>query len=765
MLGLSVEGNNIVEAETILGLTSIYQDDKITYPVDEKIQTAIKNLWKRNQFKDVRIIVEHVTVDGIFLKIFVEEFPRLHKINITGYSKLKENEILTAVSKSKGDIIKPYDLDLIKKRIKKAYFEEGLQFTKIETKLEKLDSANVNLNININEGVKFYTTAVEFDGNVHYTNRQLEKVFDDTHTKKWYEFWRSAKFNPDKYEEDKDTLRKFYKRNGFMDFSIVNDTLIFDEEKGEVVVKVNLEEGEQYFVRNITFRGNTIYKDEHFLIRLDMKKGDIMNQEKFEYNLTGNQDQTDALALYMDNGYLRASMEPEYKRIGKDSVDIEVTVFENERFKNGKIDIVGNTKTKDKVIRRELFTRPGDYFDRSAVINSIRALGVLNYFNQESLKAPDVIPSNTDKNTVDLVYTVEERSNDQINMQVGFAGSYGLTLSLGIVLNNFCLEQPFQSGAGQTLNLSAEVGQGDRYRSFVLGFMEPWLFDKPTTVGFNIFHNRYNYTNWKYNKTGAAVNLGRRFKWPDHYFRGDWSFRSQFNNIHENTSIYYRPGKYWEHTISQTISRTNWNHNFFPSVGSSFILSSTWSMGALGIGSTDFLKNELRYNFVSPIWTYKGSDKLVIYIESRFGYITGLKSDTAMSAADLYYMGGDGMGMFGVIPLRGYDDNSVGQYWDANTRSWYSGNQVAAKMSAELRFSVSMDPMPIYVYGFAETGNLWRNITSTNLTVLKRSAGVGIQIMVPMLGNIGFSYGYGFDPVVAGGKPSGWKFLFHLGGI
>lgn len=764
VLGLSVEGNSIVEAETILGLVSIYQGDKITYPADDKIQSAISNLWKRNQFKDIRIIAERVTVDGVFLKIFVEEFPRLYKINISGYSKLKESEILAAISKSKGDIIRPYDLDLIKKRIKKAYFEEGLQFTKITSELKEIDSANVMLNIDINEGVKFYTKAVEFDGNISYTNRQLENVFDDTHTKRWYEFWRSAKFNSDKYEEDKDTLRNFYKRNGFMDFSIISDTLIFDEDKGEVIVRVNIEEGQKYYLRNITFRGNTIYKDEQFLNRIGMKKGDVMNQEKFNYNLSGNQDQTDALALYMDNGYLQARMEPEFKRVGKDSVDVEVTVFENDRFKIGKIDIVGNTRTKDKVIRRELFTRPGDYFDRSAVINSIRALGVLNYFNPETLR-PDVLPSTTDKNTVDLVYNVEERSNDQVNMQVGFAGSYGLTLSLGVILNNFCLQQPFKAGAGQTLNLSAEVGQGDRYRSFVLGFMEPWLFDKPTTVGFNIFHNMYNYTNWKYNKTGAAVNIGRRFKWPDIYFRGDWSFRSQFNNIHENTSLYYRPGKYWEHTISQTISRTNWNHNFFPSVGSAFSFSTSWAMGALGIGSTDFLKNELKYNFVSPIWSYKGSDKLVLFMESRFGYIAGLKSDTAMSAADLYYMGGNGLGLFGVIPLRGYDDDCVGQYWDEESRAWYSGNQVAGKFSAELRFSVSMDPMPIYVYAFAEAGNLWRNIASTNLIDLKRSAGIGIQVMVPMLGNIGFSYGYGFDPVVAGGSPSGWKFLFHLGGI
>ena len=769
VLGLSVEGNSIVEAETILGLAAIYKGDIITYPADDKFQTAIKNLWKRNQFEDVRIVVDKVNVDGVFLKIVVKEFPRLYKINISGYNKLKENEILTTISKTRGDIIKPYELNLIKKRIRKAYFDEGLQFTKVEAKLIPADTNSyVNLEVTIDEGRKFYTKSVEFDGNTHYTNRQLEKVFDDTHTASWWEFWRSAKFNPDKYEEDKNLLEKFYKKNGFMNFRIIKDTLIFDEKKGDLIVRVNIEEGEKFFIRNINFHGNTIYRNENFLARLDMKPGDVMNLEKFEQNLTGNQDQTDALALYMDNGYLQARMEPEYKQIGKDSVDIDINIFENDRFKIGKINIVGNTKTKDKVIRRELFTRPGDFFDRSAVINSIRALGAMNYFNPEALK-PDVVPSNIDKSTVDLVYTVEERSNDQANLQVGFAGAYGLTLSMGFVFNNFCLSEPFRAGAGQTVNLSAEIGQSDRYRSFVIGFMEPWLFDRPTTVGFNIFHNMYNYSDWKYNRTGAAINLGRRFKWPDNYFRGDWSVRSQYNDIHKNTSIYYRPGKYWEHTISQTFSRTNWNNAFFPSVGSYFSFSTSWAMGAIGLGNTDFLKNELRYNFVSPLWSHKGSDKVVLYLESRLGYVAGLSSDTAMSASDLFYMGGNDMGMFGVIPLRGYEDNSIGSYYDYNSKSWYSGNQVAAKLSAELRFSVAMDPMPIYVYAFAEAGNLWRDLPSVNPVDMKRSAGVGIQIMMQMLGNIGFSYGYGFDPpgqiYIPGAKPSGWKFLFHLGGL
>lgn len=769
ILGLSVEGNQIVEPETIIGLSGIYQGDKIKYPGDEKFQSAIRTLWKRGQFKTVRIVVDRIVPEGIFLKIIVSEFPRLNKVNIDGNKKLSEKEILTAVGKIRGDIIKTYDLNLIEKKIKKAYFDEGLQYTKVTATLTPTDSnAYVNLNIDIDEGVKFYAKAVKFFGNQHFSNRELERVFDDTHTKRWWQFWRSSKFNPDKYEEDKKLLKDFYRKNGFMNFSLLGDSLIFDVKRKEVIVMVFIEEGNQFFLRNVAFKGNTIHREEHLLARLDMKRGDVMNLEKFEYNLFGNQNQTDAMSLYMDNGYLQVNMQPNYKQ-DVDSVDVDITVYENDRFKFGKVEIAGNTKTREKVIRRELFTRPGDYFDRSAVINSIRALGVTGFFNPETLQ-PDIQPSKEDKSTVDIIYKVEERSNDQANLQLGYAGSFGLTMQIGLTFNNFCISDPFISGAGQTAHISFEIGQWDRYRNFVLSFMEPWLFDRPTTVGFGIFHTYYNYVSWRLARTGFSASIGRRFRWPDNYFRGDWNWRSQHNDIREASSNYYRPGKYWENTLTQTFSRTNWNHSFFPSVGSSFTLSSSISLGAIGIGSTDFFKNEIRYDFVSPILTHKGQDKLVLYMQSRFGYITGLKSDTAMSPVELYHMGGNGMGMFQIIPLRGYDDDVLGRFYDPATGRFMQGGKASAKLLAELRFSIAMDPMPIYVYGFGEAGNLWQDLQSINPMDMKRAAGVGLQIMVPSIGNIGFSYGYGFDPIyVVGGmghnRPSGWKFLFHLGGI
>ena len=770
ILGISVEGNSTADAQTILGLAGIYQGDKIKYPGDlDKFQTAIKNLWKRNQFQEIRIVVDRVVDDGIFLKIIVKELPRIRSIIIAGNDKLKEKDILTAIAKTKGDIVSNYELDLIKKRVKKAYFEDGLQFAQVDAKLVITETGQfADLNVTVNEGVKFYATAVEFVGNTHHTNKQLEKIFDDTHIKKWWQFWRSAKFNPDKYELDKKLLKDFYKKNGFINFVLEGDTLIFDEDKKEVIVRIFINEGNKFHLRNVNFKGNTIYTAEQLLPRLDMKKGDVMNMEKFEFNLFGNQDQTDATSLYMDRGFLQANLRPDYKQDG-DSIDVDIIVTENERYKVGKINITGNTRTRDKVIRRELQTYPGDYFDRSAIIHSIRRLGVTGYFNPEGLQ-PDVQPSKDEQNTVDVTYKVEERSNDQLQLQFGYAGVWGLTISAGVTFNNFCIADPFVSSAGQTLNANIEYAAGGMYRSYSLGLMEPWLFDKPTSVGFNLFHQYTNYSNWKLSRTGGNINFGRSFKWPDNYFRGNWSWKTQHNDIKEVTSTYYRPGKYWENNLTQVISRTNWNHNFAPSVGSSFSLTSSISLGSIGLGSTDFFKNELRYSFVSPIWGHKGQDKLVFYVESLLGYVTGIKSDTAISPVELYHMGGNGINMYSVIPLRGYDDDVFGNFWDVETSRSYTGGKMAAKFTTELRFIISLDPMPVFVYAFAEAGNLWRDVRYASLIDLRRAAGVGVRFVIPQIGPIGLSYGYGFDnpsPVTNNPnlKPSGWKFTFHLGGM
>lgn len=750
--GISVEGNTTSDAQTIISLSGLRPGDQISIPNDNKLNQAIKSLWARRQFSDVSIVVDKITPMGIILLIKVTENPRLNEIIVKNNEELSDKDIRDVIGKVKGDIITQYDAYMAEKKLKDKYKDEGKVFAKVNADLGAVDANNyTNLNITIDEGFTYYCKAITFSGNESFTDKALASTFDDTKTKSWYEFWKSSKFDINKFQEDKVLLKKFYQNKGFRDVEIVNDSLVYDDEKGEVRINITLNEGEKYIIRNIEFVGNTKYPDELLLARLDLKKGDPYNLEKLNMNLNGNPDQTDALSIYMNNGYLFSKMDVEEIRVLPDSVDLRIYVAEGDRVTIRKVLIVGNTKTKDKVIRRELYTRPGDFFNRAAIIKSVRALGLLNYFNPEALR-PDV--KMVDNTKVDIVYGVEERSTDTFNASIGFAGTFGLTGSIGFSFNNFSLSEPLQGGAGQFLNFTWEFGQASRYQNFSIGFTEPWLLDEPTTVGFSIYDSKINY-GYSLRRTGGSVNLGRRFTWPDDYFRGNLSLRFQRNDVASAfSSLYYRQGLSTEATVGLTLSRINLDNMFFPTEGSKFQFSNDWAMGSLGVGNIDYLKSTLRMEMNQPLIQINGINKLILHVGTFHGHITGFKSDTMITPIELFYMGGNGLSGISVTPLRGYSDQSVGPQY---------GGRIMSQYFTELRFAIAQDPMPIFAYVFAEAGNVWNNLKATDPFNLKRSAGVGLRLLLNPIGLIGFSYGYGFDPDDRTGKISGWKFLFHFG--
>ncbi len=748
-----VTGAEFADPETIISLSGLKVGDQITLPFEKKIQTAIKNLWNRKQFSSVEILVDKVTEMGIFLEIKVQEFPRLSYIEIENNKEIDYYDITKAVGKTRGDIITNYDKYLAKNNVQQLYVKEGFGFAKAKVEIEKTDTASYSrLHIEIDEGIDFRVKKITFSGNSNFDDDELYSTFDETKIKKWWQLWRTAKFDKEKYILDKDLLVNHYKKNGFIDVRIVKDTIIYDETNEAVYIDISIEEGNKFYVRDIIFNGNTVYPSDVLIRRLEFKKGEVYDLDRFQKNLMGNENQTDAYSMYLDNGYLQASFNPDVKRIGNDSVDIEIRVFEKDRYRIGRVEIVGNIKTKDKVIRRELYTRPGDYFDRSAIIRSLRALQATQYFKPESLK-PDPKASETDNTAVDIVYKVEENSTDTFNASIGFAGSYGLTISAGMTFNNFSILEPLKGGGGQVFNFNYEQGYGNRYNTFSIGLTEPWLFDTPTTLGFNIYDTYYNYADIEQSRTGVGINIGRRFRWPDDYWRADWGFRVQFNK-NAKESYYYRAGSYSEIAVNQRISRTSVNNMFFPSVGSKFSLSTNVALGSIGIGQTDYIKNEISYEMYNPLLGIEGMDRLVFMLSAKLGYINGFTNDTTISPIELYRMGGNGLSGYGVTPMRGYPDDKIGD----------GPSKVMAKYTAELRFAIALEPMPIFFYVFAEAGNIWTNLKATNPFELKRSAGLGVQMFINPIGIIGFSYGYGFDTYRdSGSEPSGWRFLFHLG--
>lgn len=747
--GVSVEGNTYADAQTIITISGLKVGEEMKIP-GPKQQEAIRNLWQRNQFESIDIVIDKITASGVFLTIKVSEFKRFSWLEIKGNDKVSSKDIEKAIAKVKGDILSAYEVDLAKDAVKALYEKEGLMYAKIIPNLIPTDTGlYARLEMTIEEGADFYVDSIIFSGNKSLTSSDLVGAFEDTKTKTWWKFWSSSKFDKLKYEDDKKKLLQFFRSKGFIDADIVKDTIIYYPEIQKVSVHVDIFEGKRYHLRSVTFEGNTVYPQEILFRRLNILLNEPYDAERFDKNLSGNEDQSDVASMYLDNGYLGANLIKEERKGEGDSLDIVVKVFERDRYIIRKVEIVGNTKTKDKVIRRELFTRPGEYFNRSAIIRSVRGLGVLNYFNPEALK-PDIKP--VDNTKVDVLYRVEERSTDTFNASMGYAGTFGLTGSIGITLNNFSFSEPLRGGGGQILNINAEFGQQSRYQTIQLGFTEPWLNNTPTTLGVNLYSIRQNFV-FNLTRYGASVNIGRRLRWPDDYFRVDGIVRAQYNEQTASQGV-FRAFNGGELSLTGSVSRISLDNAIFPTSGSRFTYSSTFAAGGIGIGKVDYLKNTFNLEMFHPLASVDGNPRLVLYMSTDMGYVAGIRSDTNILGNELFFMGGNGLGGFAITPLRGYVDRSIGPS---------GGGRVMTRHVIETRFALSLNPMPIYLLAFAEAGNVWENLRSADPFDLKRSAGLGVRVLLNPIGLLGFDYGYGFDPQGTTGPRSGWQFHFQFG--
>jgi outer membrane protein insertion porin family len=749
VLGVSVEGNTSAEPSAIIANSGLKIGDEIPIP-GEEIRQAITRLWALRIFSDIQIHVESQVESGVYLLIKVKEHPRLERIELVGNDEIDKDDIMKKIPLIKGQIVTPQEVNRIIKSVKKLYEEEGLLTTEITPETVVEDSARPNrvvLKLTIDEGPTVKVAEIRFEGNEEFGDGDLRGEMEETKEKVWWMFWRSAKFDAKKYEEDKKLIIKYYRKHGYIDAEILSDSLWYDDSRRRLHILITLNEGQRYKVRNITWSGNTVYNDEVLTGRLGFKTGDVYNVEKFEQNLRGNPDQMDVASLYLDNGYLTFNLDPIEKRVADDSLDIHIQVYERNQFRIGRVDIKGNTKTKDKVIRRELYTRPGDFFSRAAIVRSVRQLAQLNYFNPEKLK-PDY--KLVDEKNVDLVYEVEEKSSDNVNASIGYSGVFGVTGAVGFTIANFDIASPLEGGAGQVLNFQWEFGEGARYRTFSIGFTEPWLFDTPTSLGISLFDTRQIYF-YDLHQRGGSVRIGRRFRWPDDYFRGDWIYRFQLNDIIDGGG-HYNTGKFSQHGVTQVISRNSTDSPIFPTIGSAFSLSVEMAGGPLLPGGVDYHKWIFSGETFTPLF---GSQRLVFYASTVHGYIGKLRGETEINPVDLFFMGGTGLGMISVTPLRGYEDRTVGP---AN------GAYVMTKHSAELRLALTLNPIPIYLLGFMEGGNTFDSFTRADFLDLKRSYGFGARLLINPIGMIGFDYGYGADDVSPkDGLPDGWRFHFQFG--
>jgi len=795
ILDITVQGNTTADPATVIANSGLKIGDEIEIPGDQTLN-AIKRLWKLGLFTaDVKIEIEKVISNGAFIVIKVNEFPRIEKFVFNGNDELDDEDLEKAVTFVSGQILKPQSIYKTVREIKTLYEAEDLMNAQITTSLFEFVKADTTdddeitvtwvsqadssiteetvyefdskskrdiihrikerllLVYNIEEGEKVDVSKITFQNNIAFESDDLKSEFDETSEPTWWKFWESSTFNREDYKKDKELLTSFYNKEGYRDFEIINDSLVYNDDKTELEIFINVHEGSKIIVRDIVWEGNTVYEDNILSSRLDFKKGDVYDLERFNQNLRFNEKQTDVSSIYQDNGYLGFNLDTREERVGEDSVDIIISIRENQRFKIGEINISGNTKTMGKVIRRELYTIPGDYFSRTAIFSSLQQLANLKYFNVEGLYSKGIDYKPVNDSTVNLTYSVEERSSDYLNASVGYSGSYGFSGSIGITLTNFDITHPFTMGGGQILNFNWQFGVGNYYQTFNLGFTEPWFMDTPTMVGFDLFDTRQRYY-YDLSQTGITFRVGRRLKWPDKYFYIQGTIKYQYNDIKDGGS-YYEEGTYNQYTLGGTLSRTDIDNPIFPSRGSKISLNAEISGGPFLPGQVDYFKMQFKTDFYRRLFN---SNRLVFYAGIDMGYLEELVQDTHINPFEYFFMGGNGL-VIATTPLRGYDDRTVGPRENGNI----IGGSIMTRYVSELRVALTLDPMPIYFIAFAEAGNVYKDLKSTDFYELRKSVGIGARILINPIGLIGFDYGYGFDRKLVDGLAPQWVFHFQFG--
>ncbi len=739
LIGLSVEGNHTADANFVKLNSGLSIDQEIT---GEDIQKAIKQLWSLNMFSDIEVVLDKDLGNAVYLTIKVKEYSRLDRIELEGNKKIKKKDIEKELDLYKGQVLGPRELRKAETKIKKLYEQKGYLLAEVEGRERPAEKEGQSiLRLKIKEGSKVTIEGIRFHGNTAFTNKKLRKQLKKT-KENGFLFFGGGDFDREKYQEDQAKLLDFFRKEGFRDAEVLRDSISYANNKEDMYIDIWVREGIRYFFGDITWEGNDLYTKEQLNGYLDFKKGDVYNKEKVEkavFERIGS--------LYYDSGYIFAQITPQEKPVTADTVDIHFRIVEGNAVKVNKIHITGNTKTKEKVIRRELRIRPGDTFSREALIRSQREIFILNYFADVK---PDVQPVSDE--FVDISLEVEEKSTDTANLSAGYSERDKLIGSVGVTMNNFF-------GNGQILSFDWNFGRA--FRSFQVSFTEPWFLDSPTLIGASVYDTKRDarYTGYEQHSQGASIRLGRRLRWPDNFFRTDWIYRIDRTNLSHFDPIIVEANpngivsQKWPLTtssVTQIITRNSLDRPEFPTIGSRFSISTEISGGPLA-GNVSYHKHIIQNEWFNPIfWTF------VLFNSVQAGYIEGFGADrNNIPFLEFFFMGGEGLSR--SIPLRGYNDPLAGTVTEP-------GGKVMFKYSTELRFPISPNPT-IFGLLFAEAGNTWVGLNKTDLFDLRRSVGIGARIFMPMLGILGFDYAYGFDNIdpVTGNKFGDWKPHFVFG--
>jgi outer membrane protein insertion porin family len=818
------EGLSTLDENSLIARTGLRQGDRITIPGD-RITTAIRNLWKLQLFSNVEIYIERVVGNTAFLLVKTTELPRLSRFRIEGVRKGEEDDIREKIGLVRGTPYKDHVKQGIINDIKAYFGDKGYLGCEIEVfpSPDSLGSNSVKLLIDVNKGPKVKIDEIVFYGNNNIEDAKLRRKMSETKERfridpfrkdtsiqvdkfkpgyvsdglanmSWgnlkkligdrvrLNVFSSSKFLEDNYDLDKNLVVRHYNTKGYRDARIISDSVYFvDDDK--LRIDVYVDEGPQYYFRNITWRGNVKYsgrqQPDDAAGRLDsvltIKKGDLYNAERLEQRVNFDPNGADVRSLYMDDGYLFFDVTPVEVRVAADSIDLEIRITEGPQAVIGNVRIFGNTRTNEHVVRRELRTRPGDKFSRTDLIRSQREIANLGFFDPEQIGV-NPIPNPAD-GTVDLEYTVVERPSDQLELSAGWGGvGRGVVGSVGVSFNNFSVRNmfkgsewtPLPQGDGQKLSFRINTN-GRIFQSYNMSFTEPWLGGKkPNSLTYSMFRtllsngvarNDEINTRSSFATNGVTLAYGIRLKWPDDYFTFLTTASLQNYALQDWTQndFFLNNGNLYNVSTRFTLGRNSSGPNpYFPQQGSNINLSLQLTPPYSLFSNQDYasLPAEDRFKLIEyHKWRFNAEwftplvGKMVLRASAKLGYIGFYNSDIGHSGFEQYQLGGDGLSNFNIegfdiISLRGYDPI-------INTTTGNEANQpIFNKFTMEMRYPISLNPSStVFALAFAEGGNLYNTFDDYDPFNLNRSVGIGVRAFLPMFGLLGIDYGIRFDEV------------------
>jgi outer membrane protein insertion porin family len=800
--GIMVKGANNLNNSTLISISGLVIGEKIKIPGDE-ITKAITKLWEQGLFADINIAIEKEVDDIVFLNINLKEHPRLSKFKFTGkkvrksdITSLKEDLKLMRGKVLTNNLISNSILTIKKYYVNKGYYNIIVDYlVTVDTTIA--NSKNLTFNITKGEKVKIKKIIIkgrnqianenksllnQKDSTYAISNYKIKKSMKETKSKSFWRFWKASKFIDNNYRDDKNNIIAKYNEVGYRDARIEKDTTFMNSDN-TMTIEMRINEGDPYRFGNITFVGNTVYSSDQLYRQLGIKNLDIFDQSVLNSRLFGSSEGTDISSLYLDDGYLFFNATPVEIAAIENKIDLEIRIYEGKQARINKVMVKGNTKTNDHVIMRELRTRPGDLFKRSDIMRSQRELAQMQYFNPEKFDVK--VDPDPGRNEVDITYVVEGKSSDQIQLQGGW-GAGRIVGSLGLNFSNFSTRNifkkdkwaPLPSGDGQILSLSAS-SNGIYYQNYNISFTEPWLGGKkPNSLTVSLYksissNGQQGDDREAIEISGVTLGLGKRLQFPDDYFSlyNGVSFQ-QYKLINNESFFSFSNGFSNNVNYNIRVGRNSVDQLIYPRRGSDFSLSlkvtPPYSIFD-GVDDYSTISDQEKYSWIEYYkWKFKSSwfsaftDKLVLNTRIEMGLLGAYDKGLGVAPFERFYVGGDGMSGMGyqfdgreLIRLRGYSNNSI---------SPTTGATIYNKYTTELRYAISLNPSStVYALSFLEAGNAWDSFDNFNPFGVKRSAGFGVRIMLPMIGMMGLDYGWGLDEIPGRQNANGGQFHFSIG--